>query len=93
MTEAELMGHYKKVREEEGINGDLGLITNPQAQVGGILLVGLNPSGEGDQIHNYINCKNDFWNPKHEMMGAFRQEMRIHRPFACKKWQTETSTY
>ena len=46
MTATELMGHYKKVREEEGMNGGLGLITNPQAQVGGILLAGLNPSGK-----------------------------------------------
>jgi hypothetical protein len=71
MTAEELMDQYKKVREEEGINGGLGLITNPQAQVGGMLLVGLNPSGEGDEIHNYISCKSDFWDPKHEMMGLF----------------------
>ena len=54
MTAEELMGQYKKVREEEGINGGLGLITNPQAQVGGMLLVGLNPSGEGDRIQAEI---------------------------------------
>ena len=71
MTAEELMDQYKKVREEEGTNGGLGLITNPQAQVGGMLLVGLNPSGEGDEIHNYISCKSDFWDPKHEMMGLF----------------------
>lgn len=70
MTE-KLMKQYKKVREEEGVNGGLGLITNPNAQVGGILLVGLNPSGEGDTIHNYNSCRSDFWDPKHEMMGDF----------------------
>ena len=31
MTAEELMEKYKKVREEEGVNGGLGLITNPQA--------------------------------------------------------------
>ena len=70
MTE-ELMDQYKKVREEEGIDGGLGLITNPNAQVGGILLVGLNPSGEGDERYNYSCCKSDFWDPKHEMMGSY----------------------
>lgn len=69
LTTEALMGIYKKIREEENVNGGLGLVTNPQAQVGGILLVGLNPSGEGDVIYNYIDSKSDFWNPKHSMMG------------------------
>lgn len=71
LTAEALMGIYKKIREEENVNGGLGLITNPQAQVGGILLVGLNPSGEGDVIYNYIDSKSDFWNPKHSMMGDY----------------------
>lgn len=71
MTSEALMGIYKEIRKEENVNGGLGLVTNPQAQVGGILLVGLNPSGEGDLIHNYIDCKSEFWNPKHEMMGDY----------------------
>lgn len=71
MTAITLMEIYKKIREEEGVNGGLGLITNPQAHVGGILLVGLNPSGEGDGIHSYSTCKSEFWNPKHEMMGLY----------------------
>lgn len=71
MTAEALMEIYKKIRVEENVNGGLGLITNPQAQVGGLLLVGLNPSGEGDGIYNYIDCKSDFWNPKHEMMGEY----------------------
>ena len=71
MTAEELMGLYKKVREEENVNGELGLITNPDALVGGILLVGMNPSGEGDGIYNYCCCNSDFWNPKHSMMGEY----------------------
>jgi len=71
MTAEELMGLYKKVREEENVNGGLGLITNPNALVGGILLVGMNPSGEGDEIYNYCCCKSGFWNPKHSMMGEY----------------------
>ena len=71
MTAEELMGQYKKVREEEGINGGLGLITNPNAKERGILLVGMNPSGEGDGIHPYSNCETEFWIPKHSMMGLF----------------------
>ncbi len=75
MNAEELMGQYKKVREEEGINGGLGLITNPQAKEGGILLVGMNPSGEGDGIHNYSKCKkDDFWGPKFEMMGDYNEK-------------------
>ena len=70
MTAEELMMHYKKVREDENIDGGLGLITNPQAQIGGILLVGMNPSGEGDKTHLYRYCDGDFWIPKHEMMGS-----------------------
>ena len=71
MTAEELMGQYKKVREEEGVNGGLGLITNPNAKERGILLVGMNPSGEGDGIHPYSNCETEFWIPKHSMMGLF----------------------
>lgn len=71
MTAEALMEIYKNIREEENVNGGFGIITNPQAQVGGILLVGLNPSGEGDNIYNYNSCESDFWDPKHEMMGDF----------------------
>jgi len=71
MTSEELMEIYKKIREEENIHEGLGLITNPDAKDGGILLVGLNPSGEGDKIDNYLNCKSDFWDPKHSMMGGY----------------------
>lgn len=75
MTAESLMEIYKRIREEENVNGGLGLITNPQAQDRGILLVGLNPSGEGDAPpYNYIKCKSDFWNPKHEMMGLFDEK-------------------
>lgn len=70
-----LMEVYKKIREEENANGGLGLITNPQAKKEGILLVGLNPSGEGDGIYNYLECKrDDFWGPKFEMMGDYNEK-------------------
>lgn len=71
MTAEELMGLYKKVREEENVNGGLGLITNPNAKEEGILLVGMNPSGEEDGTHNYCECENDFFAPKHMMMGDY----------------------
>ena len=75
MTAEELMEKYKKVREEEGVNGGLGLITNPQALERGILLVGMNPSGQGDGVYNYCECeKNDFWGPKFEMMGDYNDK-------------------
>ena len=56
----ELMGQYKKVRDEEMESGGLGLITNPNAKEGGILLVGMNPSGEGDGIYPYNTCRSEF---------------------------------
>ncbi len=68
MTAEELMARYIKVRKEQF--GGLGLITNPNAQVGGILLVGMNPSGKGDQIYSFDNCEGDFWKPKHDMLGG-----------------------
>jgi hypothetical protein len=75
MTAEELMGQYKKVREGEGVNGGLGLITNPQALERGILLVGMNPSGQGDGVHIYCECKkDDFWGPKFDMMGDYNDK-------------------
>ena len=70
----ELMRQYKKVRDEEMESGGLGLITNPNAKEGGILLVGMNPSGEGDGIHPYSNCETEFWDPKHSMMGDYDEK-------------------
>jgi hypothetical protein len=69
MTAEELMDQYKMVREEEFGLG-LGLIINPDAQVGGILLVGMNPSGKGDDIYSFNECEGAFWNPKHDMLGG-----------------------
>jgi len=75
MTAEELMEQYKKVREEEGISGGLGLITNPRALERGILLVGMNPSGQGDGVHIYCECKkDDFWGPKFDMMGDYNNK-------------------
>lgn len=71
MTAEELMDQYKKVREEEF---SLGLIINPNAKVGGILLVGLNPSKRSDKgdVHpiSFDKCEDSFWNPKHDMLGG-----------------------
>ncbi len=67
-----LMDYYKNVVQvEENINADLGLITNPEAKKGGILLVGMNPSGVGQQVYDYRECHRDFWDPKHKMMGDY----------------------
>lgn len=71
MTAEELMGQYKKVRDEKMVSGGLGLITNPNAKERGILLVGMNPSGKENGIHNYCECKNNFFVPKHMMMGEY----------------------
>lgn len=74
MTAEKLMGQYKKVRDEENVSGGLGLITNPSAKERGILLVGLNPSGEGDGIYPYSTCRSEFWDPKHSMMGDYDEK-------------------
>lgn len=74
ITAEELMGYYKKVRDEEMVSGGLGLITNPNAKEEGILLVGLNPSGEGDGIYSYSTCRSEFWDPKHLMMGDYDEK-------------------
>ncbi len=73
MMDAETLMYYYKnvVQKEENINDGLGLITNPNAQKGGILLVGMNPSGEGQDIYCYLKCHSRFWNPKHKMMGDY----------------------
>lgn len=68
-----------------GLKGRFGycVITNPEAKVGGVLLVGINPSGHGsdDIIVDYRMCKSranggwgdrgGFWGPKHQMMGKY----------------------
>lgn len=68
-----------------GIKGRFGycVITNPDAKVGGVMLVGINPSGHGsdDIIVDYRKCKSraeggwgdpaSFWGPKHRMMGKY----------------------
>ncbi len=82
MTAEELMSRYEKVREEEKINGELCLITNPKAKTGdnskagGILLVGMNPSGlgQGDAIKDYKDCNDGFGISKHSMMGIYDEK-------------------
>ena len=82
MTAKELMSCYEEVREKEKINGELCLITNPKAKTGdnsktgGILLVGMNPSGkgQGDVIKDYKDCNDGFWISKHSMMGIYDEK-------------------
>ena len=76
MTAKELMSRYEEVREKEKIKGELCLITNPKAKAGGILLVGMNPSGKGkgDAINDYKDCNDRFWIPKHSMMGMYDEK-------------------
>lgn len=70
-----LMDCYKNVvQKEENIDADLGLITNPNAQKDGILLVGMNPSGSGQETYDYRLCRSDFWDPKHAMMGVYDEK-------------------
>ena len=68
-----------------GLKGRFGycVITNPEAKVGGVMLVGMNPSGRGDEKKpmDYQMCKSlaeggwgdphNFWGPKHQMMGKY----------------------
>jgi len=76
MMDAETLMYYYKnvVQKEENNNDELGLITNPNAQKGGILLVGMNPSGTGQEIYKYLDCHDGFWESKHTMMGAYNHK-------------------
>lgn len=67
----ELFAKYISVRNEEKRTERFGLIINSDAIEGGILLVGMNPSGDGDAMYEYRECKSDFWNPKHAMLGKY----------------------
>lgn len=75
---------YRKAIEKFKEQYGLCIITNPNAKNGGILLVGMNPSGnEVDDIPfvDYNLCRkkaeggfgdrSSFWGPKHEMMGKY----------------------
>jgi len=72
-----LLEHYREVLNHNNVNFELCVITNKDAKDGGILLVGMNPSGNGrKELFDYIEqCfeeegkKDGFWNPKHRMMG------------------------
>lgn len=68
-----------------GAKGRFGycVITNPDAKIGGVMLAGINPSGQGsdDIIVDYRMCRSraesgwgdphSFWGPKHQMMGKY----------------------
>lgn len=68
-----------------GIKGgfEYCVIGNYDAKVGGVMLVGMNPSGRGDEKKpmDYQMCKSlaeggwgdphNFWGPKHQMMGKY----------------------
>lgn len=69
-----LLEQYKIVLAEQNKQFNLCLITNSNAKKGGILLVGINPSGEpiGNHVDpfEYERCDTKtFWYPKHHMMG------------------------
>ena len=68
-----LLEHYREVLNHNNVNYKLCVITNGKAKEGGILLVGMNPSGDGGkELFDYLDeeCKyGDFWEPKHKMMG------------------------
>lgn len=68
-----------------GAKGRFGycVISNPDAKIGGVMLTGINPSGQGsdDIIVDYRMCRSraeggwgdrgGFWGPKHLMMGKY----------------------
>ena len=75
-----MLEQYKRVLAEQNKQYHLDLTTNSNCKEGGILLVGINPSGEPEGInaipheHEYEECKTKrFWYPKHYMMGVEEQ--------------------
>lgn len=74
MNANELMYRYRQVIDEEPMfkSNEIAIIANENAKKDGILLVGMNPSGCGNfMIYPYLECDNNFFNPKHKMMGEF----------------------
>lgn len=85
-TGIELCAAYRKAIEKFNEPYSLCIITNPNAKKDGILLVGMNPSGNNPNDEasvDYNNCRkkekgkeysgdpSSFWGPKHEMMGKY----------------------
>lgn len=84
LTRDQLLEQYKVVRNFNNVDFKICIITNGKAKEGGILLVGMNPSGDSDKDDrfDYLNCWGEpFWDPKHKMMGSNpkveREEDRI----------------
>ena len=68
-----LLEEYDKVLRDNNESFNIAVITNSKARVGGILLVGMNPSkDDGAPEYDYLeDCwGGNFWNPKHKMMGS-----------------------
>lgn len=75
MTGKQLLDMYHSFVDS---NAEYGVITNDQAMRGGILLVGMNPSGSGNGIYDFTipgnpndRCEKDFWIPKRKMLGKY----------------------
>lgn len=78
-----LLSKYKDSVRHFDLHYEFCIISNSQAKNGGILIVGMNPSGDsGPEIADYFyNCrkkseggwgdKGCFWGPKHDMMGKY----------------------
>lgn len=86
LSREHLLDSYEGVIDEFKKDFKFAVITNNQAiSDGGILLVGMNPSNRIDiqkipkrQSFDYLDCppkdsniKDDFWDPKHKMMGEY----------------------
>lgn len=75
MTGKELFNDYHEVKQ----SANYGVITNDYAKENGILLVGMNPSKDGNDVYSFreiaktvdINNEKDFWAPKIKMMGDY----------------------
>lgn len=71
-----LLKQYREVLRLNNVHYNIALITNENAAEGGILLVGMNPSGkEGkedkEDLYEYGKECDGFWYPKHRMMGKY----------------------
>ena len=67
-----LLQEYKDAIKGKSCDYNFCIISNPNAKHNGIMLVGMNPSGDaGEELFDYSRCTGGFWNPKHEMMGKY----------------------
>lgn len=76
-----LLEHYKEIFNQNSSSFNHAIITNENAIEEGILLMGLNPSGnpfgetpddrESIEYYGEKGCHGKYWDPKHEMMGCY----------------------